>query len=57
MTIVGGLKAILLLVGTPCLQSRLAYVQGDLVLFRLHVLIHGITNNADNRTALIFILP
>jgi hypothetical protein len=50
-------KEIHLLVGTHCLQCKLAYEQGDLVLFRLRGLIHGITNNADDRTALIFILP
>ena len=57
MTNVGDLKETRLLMGTPHLQCKLAHVQGDLVLFRLHITFHGITENADDRTASGFILP
>lgn len=42
-----------LVVGTPNLQYKLAYAPGDIVLLRSGVLIHGITDNANERTALV----
>lgn len=53
MTNVGSHKESHLVVGTPNLQYKLAYVPGDLVLFRSGVVIHGITDNAEDRTALV----
>lgn len=53
MTNVGKHKESHLVVGTPELQYRLAYEPGDIVLFRSGVLIHGVTDNADDRTALV----
>jgi hypothetical protein len=53
MTNVGSHIQSHLVLGTPDLQYKLAYLPGDIVLFRSGVIIHGVANNADNRTALV----
>lgn len=53
MTNVGDHRDSHLVVGTPDLQFKLAYEPGDIILFRSGVMIHGVTDNADDRTALV----
>lgn len=42
-----------LVVGTVDQQYKLAYEPGSIVLFRSAIMIHGVTDNADDRTALV----